>query len=178
MGYLITLLVVAGVALAAFLLARRYLAIRGARLVACPEDQTTAAVRVASARAALGGNWRLSDCSRWPEQHACGRECLQQIERAPEACLVRNILSHWYEDKNCIVCGKTLGGVDWFDRKPAVADADGRTHLWHDMQPESIPEILATHRPVCFDCYVAETFRREHPELILDNPWTRAEPPR
>jgi hypothetical protein len=173
----ISLLVVLLAALAAFVLVRRYLALRGARLVECPDNRQASAVSVDPLRAALGAGWQVSECSRWPEKHACGRECLAQIERAPEECLVRHVVSCWYENKACVVCGKALGRVDWFDRKPAVVDPEGRTHTWQDVRPELLPQVLATHRAVCFDCYVAETFRREHPELVLDNPWTRAEPP-
>lgn len=174
----IWLLVVAAVLAAAFVVTRRILAYRGARLVECPENKQTAAVKVQSAWAALGGDWRLADCSRWPERHACGRECLAEIERSPEDCLVRTIVTRWYEDKNCAICGKGLGQVDWYDRKPGVMDQTGRALPWPDVVPETLPQVLATHRPVCFDCYVAETFRREHPELVLDNPWTGTPQPR
>jgi hypothetical protein len=170
----IWLLVGVGVAAAAAVLVRRYLAYRGARLVECPESKQTAAVKVESAWAALGGDWRLADCSRWPERHACGRECITQIERSPDDCLVRTIVNRWYADKTCAVCGKALGEIDWYDRKPALMDEAGRSHPWPEVQADTLPQVLATHRPVCFDCYVAETFRQEHPDLVLDNPWTEA----
>lgn len=172
MTYLAWLLVVAAMGLAVFF-GRRYLKIRGERLVECPENQHAAAVNVSSAWAALGGNWRLADCSRWPEQRACGRECLAQIEKSPEDCLVRNVVSTWYQDKDCAVCGKPLGDIDWHERKPAIMDAQGIARPWPDVAAETLPEVLASSRPVCFDCYVAETFRREHPELVIDNPWVR-----
>lgn len=172
----IWLLVVAAAALVAFAFARRYFAVRGDRLVECPENKQSAAVKVQAARAALGGDLRLADCSRWPEKHACGRECLAQIERSPEDCLVRNTVTQWYEDKSCVVCGKPLGAIDWFDRKPAVMDDEGLARPWPDVAPETLPQVLATHKPVCFDCYVAETFRREHPELVVDNPWRPSQP--
>lgn len=178
MSQLIWPLVIVAVALAAFVVARRYLAYRGARLVECPENKQTAAVKVESAWAALGGDWRLADCSRWPERHACGRECLAQIERSPDDCLVRTIVTQWYEGKDCVVCGKPVGEVDWYDRKPGVMDAAGRAQPWPEVPPDTLPEVLATHKPVCFDCYVAETFRREHPDLVLDNPWGQAPEPR
>lgn len=176
MSYWIWLLAATGLALAAFVVIRRVLAYRGARLVECPENKETASVKVGAARLALGGDWRLVDCSRWPERHACGRECLSQIERAPEDCLARTVVARWYEDKSCAACGKPLGQIDWHERKPAVIDEAGRARPWTDVAPETLPQVLATHRPLCFDCYVAETFRREHPELVLDNPWTPARP--
>lgn len=176
MSYLIWLLIAAGVAAVAFVVTRRYLATRGTRLIECPENKQPAAVEVGAARAALGGDWRLADCSRWPERQSCGRECLSQIERSPEDCLLRTIVTRWYEEKDCAVCGKGLGQIDWYDRKPAVMDESGRARPWPEVEPESLPQVLATHRPICFDCFVAETFRREHPELVIDNPWAAAQP--
>ena len=173
MTYLVWLLIVAGVGLAAFAVTRRYLAVRGARLVECPENHETAAVKVESAWAALGGDWRLADCSRWPEKQSCGRQCLAQIEKAPEECLVRTVVTQWYKDKSCVLCGKPLGEIDWYNRKPALMDRQGKARPWPEVAPETLPDVLATHRPVCFDCYVAETFRKEHPELVVDNPWVK-----
>jgi hypothetical protein len=169
-------LLAAVLAIAAFLVVRRAVAVRGARLVKCPENQETASVSTSTMRRALGGDWRLSDCSRWPEHRACGRDCLAQIARAPEDCLVRSVVTRWYDDKNCVVCGKALGHIDWHERQPAVMDESGRARPWADLAPETLPQVFATERPLCFDCYVAETFRREHPELVLDNPWTPAQP--
>lgn len=173
MVYLGWLIVVAAVALAAFFFTRRYLAVRGARLVKCPENAQTAAVQVGAARAVMGGGWSLADCSRWPEKRECGRECLAQIEKSPEECLVRTIVTDWYRDKSCAICGKALGEIDWHERKPAVMDQHGHARPWPRVAPETLPQVLETHQPVCFDCYVAETFRQEHPELVLDNPWVK-----
>jgi len=174
MTYLVWLLVAAAVGLATFVFVRRYLAVRGPRLVECPENLQTAAVKVESAWAALGGDWRLADCSRWPEKRSCGRECLAEIEQAPEDCLVRTLVAKWYEDKSCVLCGKPLGTIDWHERRPAVMDQHGQALPWPEVPPDTLPQVLATHRPVCFDCYVAETFRRQHPELVIDNPWSRS----
>jgi hypothetical protein len=33
-----------------------------------------------------------------------------------------------------------------------------------------LPEVFLTYAPVCWDCHIAETLRREHPELIVDRP--------
>jgi len=171
MSWVLVLIVVAAVAVAAGLLGRRYFAVRGTRLVECPETREPAAVDVNAAQAALTGRFSLSDCSRWPERGACGRACLAQIERAPHDCLVRTVVTGWYEGKSCTVCHRPLGHIDWFERKPGVVDASGRARPWIDVPPESLPGVLRTEQPICFDCYVAATFRREHPELVVDNPW-------
>jgi hypothetical protein len=39
---------------------------------------------------------------------------------------------------------------------------------------KKIPNVLTTVMPVCWDCHIAERFRRDYPELVVDRPW-RAE---
>ena len=173
MSWLIGLAVGAFVAVVAYVVGRRVVANRGARLVECPENKQPAAVDVTAVKVALGGRLELSDCSRWPEKASCGRECLAQIERSPDGCLVRTLVTNWYQGKSCGVCGKPVGHIDWLERQPALMDRSGVARPWQDVAPETLPDVLATHTAVCFDCYVAETFRREHPELVLDNPWKR-----
>ena len=85
---------------------RSYLKQRGKRLIVCPETRKHAAVDLDATRAAekafVGSkHFRLKDCSRWPERADCGQECLQQIELAPEECLVKNFVARWYEGKKC-----------------------------------------------------------------------------
>jgi len=58
---------------------------RAPRAVACPGCGTTETVTLdrwfAVRRHAAGetDERRIADCSRWPEQRSCGRECLTQI---------------------------------------------------------------------------------------------------
>ena len=151
---------------------RNYFARRGDRVVACPENNETVAVSLTASAAAFGsgGDLRLESCTRWPEKAGCGQECLREIEASPDGCLVRTRVRSWYQEKSCVYCGKPLGAVDWTERKPAVLDPAGRTHEWRDVKPEALPAVLATHKPVCWDCHVAETFRRVRPDLVIDNP--------
>jgi len=158
------------------LIARAYFIVRGARLVTCPETKQPAAVEVDATRAAvtalLGGPaLRLRDCSRWPGREGCGQECLREIEAAPADCLVRTILTRWYEGKFCVSCGRDLGRVDWREHKPALLSPEGKTVDWHEVVPENLREMLSTHMPICWDCHVARTFRRLYPELVVDRPW-------
>jgi hypothetical protein len=164
------LVVVVAIAAAAWFV-WRYVALRGTRLVECPETEAPAAVDIRAGHAALGQRLDLSGCSRWPERQACGRECLAQIERAPADCLVRNVVTRWYEGKNCAVCRKPLGEIDWLERKPGLIDPQGVARPWPDIPADELPRAMTSDQPICFDCYVAATFRREHPELVVDNPW-------
>ena len=152
---------------------RLYLTFRGNRLVSCPENHRPAAVRVAAGKAALEamvGNQqlRLNTCSRWPERQGCGQECLAQIEEAPKACLVRTIVNQWYQGQACAYCHKPFGEIHWHDHPPALLNKDRKTVQWNEIPAEKLQDALGTHRPVCWSCHMAETFRRQHLELVVD----------
>lgn len=172
---LMTILVVAVVALAAaagVAWLRFYRRARGARVVTCPETKAPAGVEVdpvAAAWAALRGreHLELQRCSRWPERAGCGQECLSEIASAPEGCLVRGILSSWFDGKQCALCGKGFGPVDWHTHKPALMNAERRTFEWGEIAVVDLPGVLRTHAPVCWDCHVIETLVRRHPERVV-----------
>lgn len=146
---------------------------RGKRVITCPETRKPAAIEVDARHAALTAaishpDLRLKACSRWPEREDCGQECLLQVELSPEDCLLRNILTGWYADKHCVSCGTQFGEIRWSDHKPALLGPEGKTVEWSELAPEKVPEVLATHLPVCWDCHITETFCRQHPEMIVD----------
>jgi hypothetical protein len=154
---------------------RTYLKFQGKRLVSCPETHQAAAVRVAAGKAALeatvgNGQLRLSECSRWPQREACGQECLAQIQEAPKACLVWTIINRWYQGQNCVYCHKPFEEIHWHDHLPALVDSERKTVEWKEISAERLQETLRTHWPVCWSCHIAQTFRREHPELVVDRP--------
>src|SRR6266576_3849706 len=41
---------------------------------------------------------------------------------------------------------------------------------WNEIPLEHLQQTLSTHWPVCWNCHIAETFRRRHPELVTDRP--------
>lgn len=150
-----------------------YFTYRGKRLITCPETKKTAAVDVSAGKAALtafagDAKLRLHDCSRWPERMHCGQECLEQIETDPDNCLLWNIVSNWYEGQTCAICHTRFGPLQHLDHAPALMDANRITVEWKQFRPEQLPEIFATHKPVCWKCHVTETFRRVHPELVIE----------
>ncbi len=158
---------------AALIFGRAYLKYRGDRLITCPENRRPAGVVVDTRRVLLTTlegkrDLRLSSCSRWPERRDCGQECLRQIEASPEDCLVRNILAHWYEGKSCAICGHTIGEINWMEHQPALLNADHKTIEWQAVPPADVPDVLASHQPVCWNCHIVNRMMGEHPELVLD----------
>jgi len=154
-----------------------YRKFRGQRVIVCPENNEPAAVEVSALRAlsaglTQSGKLQLRECSRWPEMQGCGQECLSEVEESPEGCLVRSLVSDWYRGKSCAVCGSTIHEIEWLGQRPALRDPEGKTVSWDAIAPEKLPEVFRTHAPVCWDCHIATTLLREHPEVVTYRPWT------
>jgi hypothetical protein len=152
-----------------------YLLYRGTRVVVCPETRRHVAVEVDAAHAAATADadgeaeLRLSSCTRWPERADCDRDCIYQIANAPEDCAVRVMLADFYEGRTCVLCRKPMTGPRWDAHKPALLRAyDRRTFECRELPPDALPVVLDSYLPVCWDCHIAESFRREHPELVTD----------
>jgi hypothetical protein len=173
-GLLIAVLVVAYFALRP--LVRTWFLYRGTRVITCPETGKPAAVEVdallsAASRASLGSPMlRLASCSRWPERQACGQECLAEIEAAPHDCLARTMLERWYAGKRCAFCRRPFTDMHPFDHRPGLRLVSGETVTWPTIRAEELPAVLAAAAPVCWNCHIAETFRRQHPGLVVDDP--------
>jgi len=115
----------------------------------------------------------LDQCSCWPEREHCGQECLSQIENDPQGCSVWGIAQQWYRGRACAYCRKPIDKIHWHDHRPALLSPENRTVQWSEIPAEKLPEVFETHLPVCWSCHIAETFRREHPEHVVDRPWKR-----
>jgi hypothetical protein len=155
-----------------------YLKYRGQRIVTCPENHKPAAVQVDAMRAArltMAGKQciQLEQCSRWPEKRNCGQECLSQVQADPENCLVWNMVAAWYRGKSCAYCQKPFGEIHWHERHPALLSPEHVARQWNEIPAETLPEVFRTHLPVCWNCYIAETFRRQNTDRVLDRKWER-----
>lgn len=154
---------------------RTYFRFRGKRVITCPETGRPAAVEVDSRLAARTASLsrpflELAQCSRWPERQDCGQWCLAQVASAPEDCLARAMLIKWYEGAPCAFCGKSISPIHWADHKPALLTPGRKTLEWEEVPPEELPEALGACLPVCWDCHIAESFRAQFPDLVLDDP--------
>jgi hypothetical protein len=148
----------------------------GKMLVTCPETHKPAAVKVATGRAAVAAiagkeHVELSQCSRWPEREGCDQACLSELMADPESHSVWTIASKWYQGKTCFYCGRPIAELSHVDHNPGLVSFDGKIIEWDQLRPEDLPEQLAAARPVCWNCTVVESFRKEHPELVIERPW-------
>ena len=166
------------VSFALFLAIRELVRYHGKRVITCPETKRPAAVHVnmmkVAREAVLGKpNIRLDQCSRWPERANCGQDCLSQIKADPESCMVWNIVDDWYKGKSCAYCQKPFGEIHWHDRHPALLGPDRSVIQWNEVPPENLPQIFQNYLPVCWNCYIAEEFRRKNPDRAMDRVWDR-----
>ncbi len=154
---------------------------RGSRVVACPETGRPALAEVDALHASLTSvvgrpDIRLENCSRWPLKNQCGQECLANLDVAPGECLVSGVLTRWSRGKNCVYCGKPAEELHWMDHKPAFQAGEGKLVEWHRVPVAKLSMVLETHLPVCWDCYIARSFLRAHPDRLVHRPWEHSIP--
>jgi hypothetical protein len=162
-------------------LVRAYSQYRGVKVVTCPETERPAQVEVDARHALLTAivgrpDIRLENCSRWPIKEQCGQECLTSLDVAPSECLVSGVLMRWYRGKKCVYCDKSAEELHWMDHKPALQTPDGKLLEWREVPIEDISMVLETHLPVCWNCYIAQSFRKDHPDLVTYRPWRHSNP--
>jgi hypothetical protein len=181
-AYLIVLaLVAAALYLGIRWLVKAYSRYRGTRIVTCPETGRPAIVEVDALHASLTStvgppDIRLENCWRWPLKQQCGQECLANLDVAPGKCLVSGVLTRWYRGKDCVYCGKSFEELQWIDHKPALLSPEGELIRWQGVSVDNVPTVMETHLPVCWDCYIAQSFRLEHPDLVTYRPWRKGIP--
>ena len=157
-------------------LVRSFSRYRGSRIITCPETKKPAIVEVDSLHASLTStvglpDIRLEQCSRWPIKEQCGQECLMDLDVAPERCLVSGVLMRWYRDKNCAYCRKAFPELHWEDHRPALLSPDRKLVAWNEVNLDQLRNVLQAYAPVCWNCYIAQKFRVDHPDLVVFRPW-------
>ena len=149
---------------------------RGPKIVTCPETGRPAIVEVEALHASLTSTFgppdiRLENCWRWPIKEQCGQECLASLDVAPGQCLVSGVLMRWYLGRKCVYCGKPFEELHWIDHKPALLSPEGSLVRWSGVSIENLSNVLNTHQPVCWNCYIAQSFWKDHPDLVVYRPW-------
>lgn len=152
--------------------------LRGVRVVTCPESSRRAAVRIDVPHAmltALVANRpaiRMAACSLWASSTApCHQSCRLDAQ-APDRT-VRSIAERWYAGRTCVFCARPIGAVHSFGHHAALLTRQGTTLEWSEVPADRLLDSLKTARPVCANCHEAETFRREHSDLVTDRQWPR-----
>jgi hypothetical protein len=156
-------------------LVRSYSRFRGTRIVICPETERPTMVEVDALHASLTSTvglpeFRLQECARWPLKKECGQQCLVDIDVAPDHCLVSGVLMRWYRDRKCVYCSRAFSEVHWADHRPALLSPEGELRTWDAVTIDQLTNVMKTHVPVCWNCYIAQDFRLAHPDLVVLRP--------
>jgi len=153
---------------------RAWYQFRGVRLVTCPESGTVASVAIDVAHAATTAfveneaEIRLKQCSRWPTRGVCRGPCIPAMLSSGDNGRVQTIVERWYATQTCRFCGKPIAQAASVHHPPAFADAAGGTVEWSKLPSEQLPEVMASRHAVCWNCHVAESFRKQYPDLVVD----------
>lgn len=148
--------------------------LRGDRLVTCTATGSPAVVRFdgpgAAARALVcrQPTIAIADCSLWAGGGPCDRGCT--IEALVPESTTGHIVAQWYAGKMCVYCAKPITPRS-VGHHAALLGPQGTTREWSEVPADRLLDSLRTDLPVCWDCHVAETFRREHPARVTDRPW-------
>ena len=172
---LLTIYLVAGIAVIVGLvyiiraLVRTYVTYRGNLLVICPETEKYATVEIDGPLATITSLFgvpelRIENCSRWPEHQHCAQDCVWQIDLYPLGRPIRELLTSWYKGEECAWCGRHFGNFSLFDR-PSLLSPEGNLVECEAVHPEALPDVLYTHKPVCWDCKETKT-RCGHSHLV------------
>jgi hypothetical protein len=151
-----------------------WLRLRSPHIVSCPENHEPATVSVDVPHAVLTALWeapelRLQSCSRWPEHAKCKEECVTQIAEAPDNTRATSLLRLFFAGKQCMLCHREIPPVRAGVPKPGFLNAISHEILaWESISPRELSEIFRTHLPICSNCQILETFRHEHPDLVVD----------
>lgn len=112
-----------------------------------------------SGAAELAGGRAAGSESRTGRERAAG-----MAPQTEAAILVRS----WARGRQCASCGGALETSESAGHHIALRDASGLTREWIDIATDRLPVVLAASVPMCWNCHIAETFRRQHPELVTD----------
>jgi len=148
----------------------------GPRLVTCTTTGRPGVIRIdrpyaaATALTSPSAEIRVAACSLWATGELCDQGCINEA-LAPDSTVER-IVARWYDKKVCVYCAKPITARS-FGHRAALLDPRGMTREWSEVPADCLIESLSADLPVCWNCHVAETLRREHPDLITDRPWPK-----
>jgi hypothetical protein len=170
----IALLVVAVLLVYLIIAVRTWAQVRGARLVVCPETQTPVAVTVDVGHAITSAirekaDVRLTSCSRWPERQDCDQPCTRQIDIAPAETDPRTIAARFFSKERCAICSRRIEPLNRMTQQPGLMNpATQRVEAWDEVPTQDLPRAIATWRPLCANCTLAEAFRQRSPSRVTE----------
>ena len=151
-----------------------WIRLRGARVVTCPETHKPVAVTLDREHAALTAVWdtadlKLATCTQWPERQNCDQGCIAEIIESGRETRPATIAAHFLTGRRCAICGHAIDPIDTAAVPPGLLDPVTHSVVaWDEVPAEQLREVFTTRRALCANCTLAESFRRRHPDLVVD----------
>ena len=80
-----------------------------------------------------------------------------------------DLLKRFFDNKPCAICKRVIPPVQRTGPKPGLLNPETHeTQAWDHIPNENLQATLDTHVPLCSACVLAESFRHNHPELVVD----------
>jgi hypothetical protein len=78
-------------------------------------------------------------------------------------------LKQFFEGKPCAACSRPIPPVHAGELRPGLLNAEKHEAIpWEDIPVANLSTTLEGHVPICSNCLIIETFRRQHPDLVVD----------
>jgi hypothetical protein len=78
-------------------------------------------------------------------------------------------LKQFFEGKQCAACSRPIPPVHAGELRPGLLNASAQEAIaWDDVLAANLASTLETHVAICSNCLIIGTFRRQHPELVVD----------
>ena len=167
--FLVVLLIVLVAAVYGGIAIRTWVRLRGRHIVTCPETKRPAGVAVDVGHAMVSAmrertDVRIATCSRWPERQGCEETCVPQIEASAEGTRVDRIAERYFEGRRCAICGHRIGPLHTGKVPPGFMDPVTREAVpWDCVAAEDLSDAIASRRPLCPDCTLAESSHGPYP---------------
>lgn len=96
-------------------------------------------------------------------------EVKPRVKSNPHDAATTAQLKHFFEGKECAACSQPIAPVHTFELRPGLLHAKTHDAIgWDDIPAANLSTTLESHLPICANCIITETFRRQHPELVVD----------
>jgi hypothetical protein len=139
------------------------------RQVSRPDPTGSSAVRAGRASAVTGageGLLTVESCSRWIEPGALCEGHADEVVDSDRA--LTTLVKKWARGRHCVMCGAALTDSAVAAHRVVLLDPGGGTRKWASIRPDTLALALATCLPACWNCHIAETFRRLRPDLVTE----------
>ena len=88
---------------------------------------------------------------------------------APAGTRTGDLLRSWFAGKSCTICERPIPPIQRIEQHPGLMSPSRDLVSWEQFaRDERLPQMLESHLPVCANCVMAETFRRQYPDLVVD----------